>query len=133
MYNYYQGWEFALWFFNQITRFLWVKEWNSDKLLEKSSSLLSLFCREQQEQIAHGPSFVKSYGSHLLTVTLLLRETRANCSRRSLKKSNGANCLRLLFKMSDFERKREERRAKQQILILWSTLLWSVIQFFELF
>ena len=47
--TYFHCWKFALWFFMQITRFLWVKEWNTNLFF-----------------------------------------SRANCSRCSLKKSNGA-------------------------------------------
>ena len=41
-------------------------EWKSDSLVKKSESLLSLFCHERPERIAHGRSFVKSYGTESL-------------------------------------------------------------------
>ena len=58
-------------FGEQIARFLWANEQNSDSLLEKSKSLPLLFCKEQQERITHGLFFVMSDGSNSLTVTLL--------------------------------------------------------------
>ena len=42
----------------------------SDSLVKKSDLLLSLFCFEQPEQIAHSPSFVMSDLSESLTVAL---------------------------------------------------------------
>ena len=39
-----------------------LKNERTTHVLLKSDSLLSLFCREQQEIFAHGPSFLKSDG-----------------------------------------------------------------------
>ena len=50
--------------------FVWSKEQNSDSLLEKSTSLPSLFFKERPERIAHSHSFIKSDGSDSLTVAL---------------------------------------------------------------
>ena len=41
--QYRQGWEFALWFFVRIARFLRATEQKSDLLFEKSELLFSLF------------------------------------------------------------------------------------------
>ena len=61
-------------FFKQITFLLWVKERFT---LEK-------------EQIAHGPTFLKSNGRDSLKIELLDRVTRANGSLCFLKKGDGA-------------------------------------------
>ena len=50
-----QGWESALWSLKRINH-----ERNSDSLVKNCESLLSLFCKERQELIAHGRSDVKS-------------------------------------------------------------------------
>ena len=54
---------------------------------------LLVFCDQKSKignQIAHCCSFVMSDGSNSLMVALLYRAMRANCSRCSLKKSDGA-------------------------------------------
>ena len=50
-----QGWESALWSLKRINH-----ERNSHSLVKNCESLLSLFCKERQELIAHGRSDVKS-------------------------------------------------------------------------
>ena len=52
--TYFHCWKFALWFFMQITRFLWVQEWNSNLFFSKRLllMLLLLFKKEQLERRA---------------------------------------------------------------------------------
>ena len=35
--TYFHCWKFALWFFMQITRFLWVKEWNTNLFFSRAN------------------------------------------------------------------------------------------------
>ena len=70
-----QGWDFIHRVFEQIARFLWAKEQKSDSLVKKSKLLLSLFCHERPEQIAHGCSFVKSDKSALFNMSNFERKS----------------------------------------------------------
>ena len=58
---YLQGWEFALWFFEQVASFLCERKSEiviSFIFFERIA--LSLFCKEWHERIAHGSSLKKS-------------------------------------------------------------------------
>ena len=81
-----QGWDFIHRVFEKIARFLWAKEQKSDSLVKKSKLLLSLFCHERPEQIAHSRSFVKRDGSKSLMVALSFGATWAICSRSLFEK-----------------------------------------------
>ena len=59
-----------------------------------------LFCKEGQEQFAHGHSFIKSDESNLLMVATFSRATRVNRTW-------------LLFKMSNFEQKSKEQMIER--------------------
>ena len=61
LYRLSQGWKFALWFFEQMARFLRAKERITSELV------MSLFFKERREQLAQGCSFVKSNESDLLS------------------------------------------------------------------
>ena len=70
-----QGWEFALWFSEQITRFLW-KMSNSLKKTSNSHILVS-----EPERIAQGHSFLVSNLIKLLTVAHFWWATWSICSQ----------------------------------------------------
>ena len=96
-----QGWDFIHRVFEQIARFLWAKEQKSDSLVKKSKLLLSLFCHERPEQIAHSRSFVKRDGSKSLMVALSFGATWAICSRS-------------LFEKERLSKEQQEQRALWQ-------------------
>ena len=58
-------------FFEPFACFFLAKERKSDSLTKKSESLLSLFCHQRPERVAHGCSFVMSDLSESLMVPLL--------------------------------------------------------------
>ena len=76
-----QGWEFNHRFFNQINRFLWMKDRKIHSIKKKIESLLLIFLKDQLDRFAHGRSFLKNDRIDSLIVDLFQRSTRSICSR----------------------------------------------------
>ena len=85
-----QCWEFSSVFWANRSFFC---EQNSDLLSKNSESLPLLFCKEQQGQIAHGHSFLKSHKSKSLMVIGHSLKWAILSKRVKSKRANSQTCL----------------------------------------